>query len=54
MPMFAHNASFDARFRDAELARIRCSRKQDFMCSLLLSRRLLPSEPKYKLGVPVE
>ncbi len=39
LPIVAHNASFDAKFWDAELARIQRSRKQDFVCSLLLSRR---------------
>ncbi len=43
LPIVAHNASFDAKFWDAELARIQRSRQQDFVCSLLLSRRLLPN-----------
>lgn len=54
MPIVAHNASFDAKFWDAELARIQCSRKQDFVCSLLLSRRLLPLAPSHKLVALVE
>ena len=54
MPIIAHNASFDAKFWDAELARIQRSRKQDFVCSLLLSRRLLPLAPSHRLGVLVE
>ena len=54
MPIVAHNASFDAKFWDAELARIQRSRKQDFVCSLLLSRRILPLAPSHKLGVLVE
>lgn len=54
MPIVAHNASFDAKFWDAELARIQRSRKQDFVCSLLLSRRLLPLAPSHKLGVLIE
>ena len=54
MPIVAHNASFDAKFWDAELARIQRSRKQDFVCSLLLSRRLLPLAPSHRLGVLVE
>ena len=40
MPIVAHNASFDAKFWDAELVRIQRSRKQDFVCSLLLSLRI--------------
>lgn len=54
MPIVAHNAAFDAKFWDAELARIRRSRRQDFVCSLLLSRRLLPLAPSHKLGALVE
>lgn len=49
-PMVAHNASFDCKFWDAELARIKQSRRQEFACSLLLSRRLLPQAPSHKLG----
>lgn len=40
-PLLAHNASFDQKFWDAELARVRRRRAQPFACSLLLSRRLL-------------
>lgn len=54
LPIAAHNASFDAKFWDAELARIQRNRQQDFVCSLLLSRRLLPSAPSHKLGALVE
>ena len=54
IPIVAHNASFDARFWDAELARIQRARRQEFVCSLLLSRRLLPLAPSHKLGALVE
>jgi len=54
IPFVAHNASFDARFWDAELARIQRTRKQEFVCSLLLSRRLLPLAPSHRLGALVE
>lgn len=54
IPIVAHNASFDARFWDAELEHIQRERKQDFVCSLLLSRRLLPLAPSHKLGALVE
>ncbi|WP_038487640.1 3'-5' exonuclease [Collimonas arenae] len=53
-PLIAHNASFDCKFWDAELARIQRSRQQEFVCSLLLSRRLLPLAPSHKLSVLVE
>lgn len=49
-PLVAHNASFDQKFWDAELARIGRERSQAFACSLLLSRRLLPEAPNHKLG----
>lgn len=50
IPLVAHNASFDCKFWDAELARINQSRRQEVACSLLLSRRLLPQAPSHKLG----
>lgn len=48
-PLLAHNASFDQKFWDAELALIRRQRVQPFACSLLLARRLLPMAPSHKL-----
>ena len=53
-PLVAHNASFDCKFWDAEVARIKLNRRQEFACSLLLSRRLLPQAPSHKLGALVE
>jgi DNA polymerase-3 subunit epsilon len=53
-PLVAHNASFDCKFWDAELARIGEKRRQEFACSMLLSRRLLPQAPSHKLGALVE
>jgi DNA polymerase-3 subunit epsilon len=53
-PLVAHNASFDCKFWDAELARIKRSRRQEFACSLLLSRRLLPQAPSHRLAALVE
>lgn len=53
-PLVAHNASFDCKFWDAELARIKLHRRQEFACSLLLSRRLLPQAPSHKLGALLE
>ncbi len=50
LPLLAHNASFDQKFWDFELARIGRSRRQAFACSLLLARRLLPEAPNHKLG----
>lgn len=53
-PLVAHNASFDCKFWDAELARIGRSRRQEFACSMLLSRRVFPEAPSHKLSVLVE
>ncbi|MDH4556661.1 3'-5' exonuclease [Pseudomonas sp. BN417] len=50
LPLLAHNASFDQKFWDFELARIGRTRRQAFACSLLLARRLLPEAPNHKLG----
>jgi DNA polymerase-3 subunit epsilon len=49
-PMAAHNASFDRRFWAAEMQRIEEPAAQPFACTLLLSRRLYPQAPNYKLG----
>jgi DNA polymerase-3 subunit epsilon len=54
IPLVAHNAAFDSKFWDAELTRIDRQRRQEFACSLLLSRRLLPLAPSHKLGALVE
>jgi DNA polymerase III subunit epsilon len=58
-PMVAHNASFDRRFWEAELERIRPSPQPSpqggegakaFACTLLLSRRLYPEARSFRLG----
>jgi DNA polymerase-3 subunit epsilon len=49
-PLVAHNASFDQKFWDYELSRIKRNRQQSFACSMLLARRLMPSAPNHKLG----
>ena len=51
--LVAHNASFDQRFLDAELKRIRRRYPGNFACSMLLSRRLFPDAPNHKLGTLV-
>jgi DNA polymerase-3 subunit epsilon len=48
--LVAHNASFDKRFLDAELARIYKSYNGHFACSLLVARRLYQQAPNHKLG----
>lgn len=52
--LIAHNASFDKRFLDAELARISRQYSGEFSCSLLLSRRVFQDAPSHKLGQLVE
>lgn len=49
-PLVAHNAAFDQRFWDAELTRIGRSRRQEFACSMLVARRVMPHAPSHKLG----
>ena len=48
--LIAHNASFDKRFLDAELARIDRHYDGEFSCSLLVSRRVFQDAPSHKLG----
>ncbi|ANQ83160.1 DNA-directed DNA polymerase [Azoarcus olearius] len=51
--LVAHNAAFDRKFWDAELDRLGRRREADFVCSLLLSRRVFPDSPNHKLGTLV-
>jgi len=48
--LVAHNASFDKRFLDAELARIGRDYNGEFSCSLLVARRIFQDAPSHKLG----
>lgn len=52
-PLAAHNAGFDKRFWQAELARLGPdvpATHNPFACTMLLSRRLYPQAPGHKLG----
>lgn len=50
-PLVAHNASFDSRFWQAELARLGTpAPAPPFACTLLLSRRLYPEAGSFRLG----
>jgi DNA polymerase III subunit epsilon len=49
-PMVAHNASFDRRFWEAELARLGQPPRHPYACTMLLSRRLYPEAGNHKLG----
>ena len=53
-PLVAHNASFDRKFWEAELARAGLAAAQPFACTMLVSRRLYPQAPSHKLGVLVD
>jgi DNA polymerase III subunit epsilon len=52
--LVAHNASFDSRFLDAELKRIKRNKHGPFACSMLISRRVYPDAPNHKLGTLVK
>ena len=52
--LVAHNASFDQRFLDVELQRIRRRYSGSFACSMLAARRLYPAAPNHKLGTLVK
>lgn len=53
-PLVAHNAAFDRKFWQAELALCGLAAPQPFICTLLLSRRLYPQAPNHKLGSLVD
>ena len=53
-PMVAHNALFDRKFWQAELARASAAAAQPFACTMLISRRLYPQADSHKLGVLVD
>ena len=48
-PLVAHNAAFDSRFLDAEYSRIPLTRRNEFACSMLASRRIYPEAPNHRL-----
>ncbi|MEP6587923.1 MAG: 3'-5' exonuclease [Polaromonas sp.] len=54
VPLVAHNAAFDRKFWQAELALSGLAAPQPFICTLLLSRRLYPQAPNHKLGSLVD
>ena len=53
-PLVAHNAAFDRKFWQAELAMAGEAAVHPFACTLLVSRRLYPHAPSHKLGVLVD
>ncbi len=54
VPMVAHNASFDRRYWQAELALAGEPAPHAFACTVLLSRRLDPQAPSHQLGSLVD
>lgn len=53
-PLVAHNAAFDRKFWQGELARLGLPAPQPFACTMLVSRRLYPQAPNHKLGSLVD
>jgi DNA polymerase-3 subunit epsilon len=53
LPLVAHNASFDKRFMDCELSRIKRHRTNEFICSLRVARRVYPTALNHKLATLV-
>ena len=53
-PIVAHNAAFDRKFWNAELERINLHSHQDFICSLLLARRIFPDAPNHRLETLIQ
>ncbi len=49
-PCLAHNAAFDQRFFAAEMERAQQAHPRQFLCSVLLARRLVPDAPSHRLG----
>lgn len=52
--LVAHNASFDRKFWQHELARIGLKPRSDFLCTVLIARRLYPWAPNHKLATLVD
>jgi DNA polymerase-3 subunit epsilon len=48
-PLVAHNAPFDGKFLDAELARIGRTRSNELVCTLKVARRIYPHISSHKL-----
>jgi DNA polymerase-3 subunit epsilon len=53
-PLVAHNASFDRKFLDAELARLGGRRKNEITCSMLAARRVFPEAANHRLATLVD
>jgi len=49
-PVVAHNAGFDKRFWQAELALLGASANHAFACTMLTARRIYPNAPNHRLS----
>ena len=49
-PCIAHKASFDSSFYHAEMSRAGIAHERSFLCTMLLSRRLIQDSPDHQLG----
>jgi DNA polymerase III subunit epsilon len=49
-PLIAHNARFDSQFWDDAMQRIGKKRQQEFICSMLIARRIYTTAPNHKLA----
>lgn len=52
--LVAHNASFDRKFWQYEMARIGVESRHEFLCTVLIARRLYPWAPNHRLATLVE
>lgn len=52
--LVAHNAGFDKKFWERELGRIKIKRQYDFLCTLLIARRLYPWAQNHRLQTLVD
>ena len=52
--LVAHNASFDKKFLDAEMAQAQSGYDGTFACSMLIARRLYQNAPNHQLGTLVK
>lgn len=53
-PVVAHNAGFDRRFWQAELALLGMTANQSFACTMLASRRIYPHAHNHRLSTLVD
>lgn len=52
--LVAHNASFDRRFMEMEMNAAGVSKSFNFICTMLVSKRIFPDAPNHKLGTLVQ